>query len=70
MKEILETEVLIVGGGPAGCAAAIELARAGRDVTIIDKADFPRDKCCGDGLTADALRILENMGLEPSTVQN
>ncbi len=70
MKDILETEVLIVGGGPAGCAAAIELARTGRDVTIIDKADFPRDKCCGDGLTADALRILENMGLEPSTVQN
>ena len=51
-------------------AAAIELVRSGRNVTIIDKANFPRDKCCGDGLTTDALRILESMGLKPSTVEN
>ena len=70
MKKFLETEILVIGGGPAGCAAAIELVRSGRNVTIIDKANFPRDKCCGDGLTTDALRILESMGLKPSTVEN
>ena len=61
-------DVVVVGGGPAGAAAAIELARAGRDVVIVDRASFPRDKCCGDGLTADALRHLEALGLRPSSV--
>jgi geranylgeranyl reductase family protein len=64
------TEVLIVGAGPAGVAAAIDLARDGRDVTVVDKATFPRDKCCGDGLTTGALRILEDLGLRPETVAN
>jgi menaquinone-9 beta-reductase len=63
-----DTDVLIVGGGPAGTAAAIELARAGRQVTIIDKAIFPRDKCCGDGLTTGALRLLERLKLDPADV--
>ncbi|MGA0217551.1 MAG: NAD(P)/FAD-dependent oxidoreductase, partial [Ilumatobacteraceae bacterium] len=54
-----EIDVLVVGGGPAGSAAAIELARAGKSVTIVDKSTFPRDKCCGDGLTTLALRELE-----------
>ncbi len=61
-------DVLVVGAGPAGAAAAIELARAGRDVLVIDKASFPRDKCCGDGLTTLALRELEHLGFEPSAV--
>lgn len=60
--------MFIVGAGPAGTAAAIELARAGRDVTIIDKAVFPRDKCCGDGLTSGALRHLDHLGLDPGDV--
>jgi menaquinone-9 beta-reductase len=62
------TDIFIVGAGPAGTAAAITLARAGRQVTIIDKATFPRDKCCGDGLTAGALRILERLGVGPPDV--
>src|SRR5205085_7421933 len=41
---------------------------AGRDVVLVDKADFPRDKCCGDGLTTGALRRLAGLGLRPSTV--
>ena len=63
-------DVLVVGAGPAGCAAAITLARAGRRVVMIDKAVFPRDKCCGDGLTTLALRELEPLGLRPEHVPN
>src|SRR5262245_3596121 len=61
-------EVAIVGGGPAGAAAAITLARAGCDVVVIDRARFPRDKCCGDGLTTGALRLLDELGLDPRAV--
>ena len=56
-------DVVVVGGGPAGAAAAATLARAGRDVVVVDKARFPRDKCCGDGLTVAALRELEDLGV-------
>jgi geranylgeranyl reductase family protein len=59
---------VVVGLGPAGSAAAIELHRAGRTVVAIDKAVFPRDKCCGDGLTTLALRELEHLGFDPGTV--
>ncbi len=65
---MLETEILVVGAGPAGSAAAITLANAGRDVTLVDKATFPRDKCCGDGLTSGALRMLERLGFDPASV--
>jgi geranylgeranyl reductase family protein len=58
----------VVGAGPAGTAAAITLARLGRQVVLVDKATFPRDKCCGDGLTTAALRLLEDLGLDPATV--
>ena len=61
-------DVLIVGGGPGGAAAAIEGARRGLEVLVVDKATFPRDKCCGDGLTTGALRRLEELGLDPATV--
>ena len=47
-----------------------ELARAGRSVVVVDRATFPRDKCCGDGLTTLALRELAPLGLEPSMVPN
>ncbi|HEX4866394.1 MAG TPA: geranylgeranyl reductase family protein [Acidimicrobiales bacterium] len=61
-------DVVVVGAGPAGTAAAIHLARSGRDVLLVDKATFPRDKICGDGLTAGALRLLEDLGLDPAEV--
>ena len=70
LEAMLQTDVLVVGAGPAGTAAAIELRRQGRDVIVIDKATFPRDKCCGDGLTTDCLRQLEELGLHPEDVPN
>jgi geranylgeranyl reductase family protein len=56
-------EVVIVGAGPAGAALAYFLARAGREVLLLDKAAFPRDKTCGDGLTPRALSVLRHMDL-------
>ena len=58
-------DLVIVGGGPAGSAAAITAARSGLSVLLVDRATFPRDKCCGDGLTALALRLGEGLGLDP-----
>lgn len=59
-----ETDVLVVGAGPAGSAAAAWLARAGLDVVLADAATYPRDKTCGDGLTPRAVHELSRLGLE------
>jgi geranylgeranyl reductase family protein len=56
-------DVVVVGAGPAGSAAAAWAARGGRDVLVIDAANFPRDKACGDGLTPRAVAELERLGL-------
>ncbi|MGA7281992.1 MAG: geranylgeranyl reductase family protein [Acidimicrobiia bacterium] len=56
--------VLVVGGGPAGSAAAYWLARAGHDVTLVEKKEYPRDKTCGDGLTPRAILQLQEMGFD------
>jgi geranylgeranyl reductase family protein len=61
-------DVLVVGAGPAGIAAAIPAAERGLDVVVADGATFPRDKTCGDGLTAGALRLLEQLGLPRTTL--
>jgi geranylgeranyl reductase family protein len=66
MGELRRVDVCVVGAGPAGTAAAVHLARAGRDVLVVDRARFPRDKTCGDGLTAGALRQLEELGFDPA----
>nr|WP_232375408.1 menaquinone reductase [Mycolicibacterium baixiangningiae] len=58
-------DVVVVGAGPAGSAAAAWAARAGRDVLVVDAARFPRDKACGDGLTPRAVAELERLGLGP-----
>jgi geranylgeranyl reductase family protein len=56
-------DVVVIGAGPAGTAAAIAAARNGGRVVCVDKALFPRDKTCGDGLTANALRVLAALGV-------
>jgi menaquinone-9 beta-reductase len=60
----IETDVLIVGAGPGGSTAAYHLARHGIDVTLVDKAAFPREKVCGDGLTPRAIVSLQRMGID------
>ncbi len=59
-----QADVIVVGAGPAGASAAYHLANAGVDVLLLEKAAFPRDKICGDGLTPRAVRQLVAMGLD------
>lgn len=59
------TDVLVVGAGPAGSAAAAWCARAGLSVLLVDAETFPRDKPCGDGLTPRAMAELDQLGLSP-----
>lgn len=58
-----DADVIVVGAGPAGASAAFHCASAGLDVLLLDKASFPRDKICGDGLTPRAVAELVRMGL-------
>jgi geranylgeranyl reductase family protein len=58
------SEILVIGGGPAGSAASIWLARAGHDVTMVEAKEYPRDKTCGDGLTPRAVLQLQDMGFD------
>jgi len=59
----LQDEVLILGGGVAGCAAAIALARKGRAVTLIEREPAPRHKVCGEFLSGEALEDLHALGI-------
>ncbi len=56
------SNVVVVGAGPAGSSAAFWLAKAGVDVTLVEKKSFPREKTCGDGLTPRAIYELQLMG--------
>ena len=56
-------DVIVAGGGPSGSAAAWQALQTGARVLVVDKASFPRDKPCGDGLTARAVSYLQKMGL-------
>ena len=51
-------DAIVVGAGPAGCAAAYDLASAGQSVLLVDKKDFPRHKACACGLTRKTLKAL------------
>ncbi|ABM36658.1 NAD(P)/FAD-dependent oxidoreductase [Polaromonas naphthalenivorans] len=56
-------DVLVIGAGPSGSAAAFTLAKTGLDVVLIDQHAFPRDKICGDGLIPDAHKALDRLGV-------
>jgi geranylgeranyl reductase family protein len=63
-RTALEADVLVVGAGPGGSAAAYHLASQGHDVLLVDKTTFPREKVCGDGLTPRGTRAVQRMGLD------
>jgi geranylgeranyl reductase family protein len=58
-----EADVIVVGAGPAGATTAFYLAQSGLDVLLLEKARFPREKVCGDGLTPRAVKALVGMGI-------
>ncbi len=58
-----DADAIVVGAGPGGAAAAYYLAQSGHHVIVLEKARFPRDKVCGDGLTPGAVRELVMMGV-------
>ncbi len=64
----LQNEVLILGGGVAGCAASIALARKGRGVTLIEREPTPRHKVCGEFLSGEALEDLQALGINVASL--
>jgi flavin-dependent dehydrogenase len=64
----LQDEVLILGGGVAGCAASIALARKGRRVTLIEREPTPRHKVCGEFLSGEALEDLHALGIDVASL--
>jgi geranylgeranyl reductase family protein len=68
MSEMVKTKVCIVGAGPAGSTTSITLSKLNVPHLIVDTAEFPRDKICGDGLDLKVVRVLNN--IDPSIVQH
>lgn len=62
----MDADVIIVGAGPGGSAAAIHLARGGAKVLLLEKSTFPREKVCGDGLTPRSVKELIGLGVDLS----
>jgi flavin-dependent dehydrogenase len=60
----MDADVAVVGGGPVGATLAMLLGRAGRRVIVLEKADFPRDKPCGEGLMPSGVAVLASVGID------
>lgn len=61
-----DADAIVVGAGPGGSAAAYHLAQTGRDVLLLEKSSFPREKVCGDGLTPRGVKSVIDMGIDTS----
>jgi geranylgeranyl reductase family protein len=68
MSGTIRTDICILGGGPGGCAAALQLAKHGVQAVLVEKATFPRDKVCGDALSGKVMRTLERLDPELAAV--
>ncbi|HRI58937.1 MAG TPA: NAD(P)/FAD-dependent oxidoreductase [Saprospiraceae bacterium] len=67
-NEIVKTDILIIGAGPAGATTSLFLSKMGIPHTIVDAAVFPRDKVCGDGLDLKVVRVLRHF--DPTIVEH
>ena len=64
MSKSIQANVAIIGAGPAGTAAAAHLGQLGvRNVVLVDRADFPRDKTCGSGISPKGIEVLRELGV-------
>ena len=57
-------DIVVIGGGPAGAAAAVYTARAGYSVCLVERHSFPRETLCGEFLSGEAIAVLRDLGLE------
>ncbi len=64
MPHDLDAQVIVVGGGPVGSVLAMLLGREGVRTLILEKASFPRDKACGEGLMPGGVAVLEHLGID------
>ena len=60
---VMEIDAVVVGAGPSGATTALLLARLGHDVVLVDRARFPRDKACGEGVMPPGVAVLRRLGL-------
>ena len=58
-----EYDVIVLGGGPSGSSTAAFLSQAGKKVLLLDRAKFPRDKICGDGISGRSVSVLKELGV-------
>ncbi len=58
-----DVEAIVVGGGPAGSSVAAAIARGGRRVMLLDKANFPRHKACSEYINSGGVQLLDEMGM-------